>query len=74
MSNKHKLPFEKGNFVIMLVGIGLLMLGFFIMTLDQQTYGFGMLGITIGPIIVFIGFMVEFFAIFYKPKNSKDSK
>ena len=52
----------------MLVGIGVLILGFFIMTLDKEVYGFGFLGLTLGPIIVMIGFIIEFFAIFYKKK------
>lgn len=48
----------------MLVGVFTLVLGFFIMTLDTEPYGFGFLGITLGPVIVFLGFIIEFFAIF----------
>ena len=68
MSNKEKLAFKKANYILMLVGIGILILGFFIMTLDKEVYGFGFLGLTLGPIIVMIGFIIEFFAIFYKKK------
>ena len=53
----------------MLVGISVLIVGFFIMTLDKEDYGFGFLGITLGPIIVMTGFIIEFFAIFYKSKK-----
>ncbi len=53
----------------MLTGIGVLIIGFFIMTLDKSDYGFGFLGITLGPIVVMVGFIIEFFAIFYKPKK-----
>lgn len=56
----------------MLVGIGTLLLGFIIMSLDEADYGFGFLGLTLGPIIVMIGFIIEFFAIMYKPKNNHD--
>jgi hypothetical protein len=69
MSNKDKLAFKKGNYVWMLVGIGILVIGFFIMTLDKEDYGFGFLGITLGPIVVMIGFIIEFFAIFHKSKK-----
>jgi hypothetical protein len=69
MSNKEKLAFTKVNYIIMLIGIALLSLGFFIMTLDNEPYGFGFLGITLGPVIVVIGFIVEFFAILYKAKK-----
>jgi len=69
MSNKEKLAFKKSNYILMLIGIGLLIIGFFIMTLDNEDYGFGFLGITLGPIVVMVGFIVEFFAIFYKSKK-----
>ena len=69
MSNKEKLAFKKANYILMLTGIGVLSVGFFIMTLDKEDYGFGFLGITLGPIIVMIGFVIEFFAIFYKSKK-----
>ena len=64
MSNKNKLSFGRKNYIIMLVGVFTLVLGFFIMTLDTEPYGFGFLGITLGPVIVFLGFIIEFFAIF----------
>lgn len=69
MSNKEKLAFKKANYILMLLGIGVLTIGFFIMTLDKEDYGFGFLGITLGPIVVMIGFIIEFFAIFYKSKK-----
>ena len=69
MSEKNNLPFGKMNYLIMLIGILALILGFYIMTLDDEQYGFGFLGITLGPIIVFLGFIIEFFAIFYRSKS-----
>ena len=69
MENKNKLAFKKINYIIMLVGIGLLALGFYIMTLDKEVYGFGIMGLTLGPIIVMLGFLTEFVAIFYKSKE-----
>lgn len=69
MSNKEKLAFKKANYILMLIGIGVLVIGFFIMTLDKEDYGFGFLGITLGPIVVMAGFIIEFFAIFYKSKK-----
>lgn len=68
MDNKEQLPFGRKNYILMLVGIGILILGFTLMSLDDQEYGFGFLGITLGPITVMIGFIVEFFAILSKPE------
>ncbi len=71
MDNKQKLAFTKINYVIMLAGIGVLIIGFIVMSLDKETYGFGFLGLTLGPILVVIGFIIQFFAILYKPKKNK---
>lgn len=68
---ESNLPFQRGNYLIMLVGLSCLILGFTIMSLDNQPHGFGFLGITLGPIIVMIGFIIEFFAIMYNPKNNQ---
>ncbi|UXP33847.1 DUF3098 domain-containing protein [Reichenbachiella agarivorans] len=70
MSN-NKLAFSKINYIIMLIGIAVLVLGFFIMTLDTEPYGFGFLGLTLGPIVVILGFVIEFVAILYKAKQDQ---
>jgi hypothetical protein len=71
MDNKNRLAFGKQNYVLMLAGIGLLIIGFFVMSADDQTFGFGTLGLTIGPMIVLAGFVVQFFAILRKPGAQK---
>ncbi len=53
----------------MLAGIVILAVGFFIMTLDKEQYGLGFMGITLGPIVVMAGFIVELFAIMVKDKT-----
>ncbi len=67
----NKLPFGKKNYQLMIVGVILLMLGFSIMAMDKDPYGFGFLGITLSPIIVMAGFIVEIFAILYTPTKDK---
>jgi hypothetical protein len=69
MENKNRLAFGRKNYILMLAGIALLAIGFIIMTLDKEQYGLGFLGITLGPIIVFAGFVVELFAIMVKDKT-----
>ncbi|MBC3786001.1 DUF3098 domain-containing protein [Spirosoma utsteinense] len=61
------LPFGRRNYTLMLLGIGVILLGFFIMSLDKEEFGFGFLGLTLGPIVVMGGFMLEFFAILARP-------
>ena len=66
MTNKEKLPFGKANYSIMLAGIAVILIGLFIMSLDKEEFGFGFLGLTLGPIVVLAGFTIEFFAILRK--------
>ncbi len=71
MNKQSKLVFTRQNYLLMFVGIGLIIVGLILMSLETAPYGFGTLGLTLGPIVIMAGFIVEFFAIFYKPK-SKD--
>jgi hypothetical protein len=66
-----KLILGKKNYMILLVGVAVLALGLIIMTLDKEEYGFGFLGLTLGPIVVMISFIIPFFAIFAKAEPAK---
>ncbi len=70
MSNKG-LPFGRKNYLIMLVGLAVLIIGFIVMSMDSEPYGFGFLGLTLGPIIVMTGFVIQFFAILHNPHKDK---
>lgn len=65
------MPFGRKNYRLMLIGLGVLILGFVIMTLDTEPHGFGFLGLTLGPILVFAGFIIEIFAILKNPEETK---
>lgn len=64
-----KLPFGRKNYQLMIIGLAVLVVGFTIMSLDSQPHGFGFLGLTLGPMIVLAGFIVELFAILRKPSD-----
>lgn len=74
MENKSKLAFGKKNYILMLVGIVVLIVGFIIMTLDNKQYGLGFMGITLGPIVVMAGFVIELFAIMVKDKTHENTQ
>ena len=69
-NNKTNLPFASSNYTTMLIGLAVILGGFLIMTLDTEEFGFGMLGLTIGPLVTITGFVIEFWAILRKPTNS----
>lgn len=65
-----KLVFGKINYIILIIGLAVLVTGFIIMNLDKEPYGFGFLGLTLGPIVVALGFAIQFVAILYKDKSN----
>lgn len=68
MSDNKPLMFARSNYLIMLAGIGSILLGFIVMTMETAPYGFGPLGLTVGPGLILLGFMVEIYAILHKEK------
>ena len=66
---ENKLPFSKKNYQFMIAGIATLVIGFTIMSIDKEPFGFGFLGLTLGPIVVMAGFIIGIFAIVYTPKK-----
>lgn len=64
---ESKLPFGKKNYQLMIAGVLTLIVGFIIMSLDSEQHGFGFLGLTLGPIVVMAGFMIEIYAILHRP-------
>lgn len=71
MSDNNQLPFKKENYILMLIGLAILVVGLVLMSLDGEEFGFGFMGLTLGPIIVTIGFAFQFYAILKKSKSDK---
>lgn len=68
-NNKNNLPLNSTSVKILVIGILTMFIGFFVMTLDKEPFGFGFLGITLGPILVLIGVIVPIFSLFSKNSN-----
>jgi uncharacterized membrane protein len=69
------MPFGKQNYIIVLIGIALIALGFILMigggSNDPDVFNetmFNFQRITLAPILVLAGFVVEIVAIFWKKK------
>lgn len=68
--------FGKENYILMLVGVGLIILGFILMTgggsKDPNVFNMEMFSfrrITLAPIMILVGFGVEIVAIMKRPKD-----
>ena len=77
IDNQEVMPFGKQNFIIVLIGIALIALGFILMigggsdnpdVFNEKMFDFQ--HITLAPILVLAGFVVEIVAIFWKGNNS----
>ena len=65
----ERMPFGKKNYQWMIIGLVTLVVGFVIMSIDKEPYGFGFLGLTLGPIVVMGGFIIEIYAILTKSEK-----
>jgi uncharacterized membrane protein len=80
-TSKRKPPlFAKENYILMIIGVLLIVIGFVFMAGGAQSGNefdydeiYSPMRITIAPIIVVLGFIVEVVAVFYRSKNMKDS-
>lgn len=75
VENEKKLPFTKMNYILVLVGICLIALGMVLMigggSSDPDVFNdkmFNFQRITLSPILILAGFVVEIVAIFWKKK------
>jgi hypothetical protein len=62
--SQSNMPLGAKDIKILLLGIGIMLIGFFVMTLDKEEFGFGFLGITLGPILVLLGIIIPVFSLF----------
>jgi hypothetical protein len=75
MENQKEI-FGKKNYQIMFVGLAFIIAGFVLMsggdTGDETSFNpeiFNFQRITLAPILILTGFVIEVFAIMYKPKK-----
>lgn len=72
-ASKNVMPFGRKNYTVMLAGIAVILLGFFLMSIDSEPFGFGFLGLTLGPLTVMAGFGIQFWAIFLKDDSANEA-
>jgi len=76
---KNQFLFDKNNFKFVLIGLGLMILGFLLMiggkTTDPNVYNadelYSFRRITLAPILIILGLIVQIYAILLKPQTSE---
>lgn len=70
--------FHKQNYILVLVGLVLLGIGFLLMigggTDDPKVFNYALFDfqrLTLAPILILIGYVVEIFAILWRPKTKQ---
>ena len=76
IDNQKVMPFSKQNYILVLIGIALLVLGFILMigggSNDPDVFNekmFDFQHITLSTILILAGFVVEIVAIFWRDKK-----
>lgn len=76
VEGENKLPFTKMNYILVLVGVALIALGMILMigggSSDPDVFNekmFNFQRLTLSPILILLGFVVEIVAIFWKKKK-----
>ncbi len=74
------MPFSKQNYYLLLLGLFFIAAGFLLMTgggsEDSNVFNdemFNFRRLTLAPIMVLLGYIIEIFAIMYTPKKRKES-
>lgn len=62
--SQSNMPLGSRDIKILLAGIAIMVVGFIVMTLDKEEFGFGFLGLTLGPVLVLVGIVIPIFALF----------
>jgi len=75
--DKKQFAFSKKNYIILIIGLLLIVIGFLLMigggSDDPQVFNpaiFNFQRLTLAPIVILAGFVVEIFAIMWRPKSS----
>jgi len=75
--SKFVFAFNKTNYTILIAGLLILILGFLLMagggSDDPEVFSdalFGFRRLTLAPILILLGYIIEIFAIMYRPKVS----
>ena len=75
MMDKQKLAFDKSNFILLVVGMAIIILGFLLMTGPGSTEGyfepdiFSVRRVKVAPAVCLFGFVFMIYGILRKPKK-----
>lgn len=75
MSDKQQFAFDKGNFILLAIGMAIIIIGFLLMTGPSSSETvfepdiFSARRIKVAPVVCLFGFLFMIYAVLRKPKN-----
>ncbi len=64
--------FSRANYLLLLVGLVIIAVGYIIMRMENEVDGF--ISLYIAPILILGGYLEIMYAIFYQPKDRSESE
>jgi hypothetical protein len=64
-----KMVFVRKNYVLLLVGLGLVVVGYVIMRMENEVDGF--ISLYVAPLLILGGYLEVIYAIFYREKEAE---
>lgn len=71
ISGGHEMAFDKGNYILLIIGLSLVVVGFLAMYLDDKVYG--IISLYISPEVIVAGYVVVIFAILRPASDTESS-
>jgi uncharacterized membrane protein HdeD (DUF308 family) len=67
----RRMVFERRNYVLLLIGIALVVIGYTVMRLDNQVDGF--VSLYVAPLLLLAGYLEIIYAILWRPSRPAES-
>ena len=67
-----QMPFDRQNYLLLAGCVGLITLGYALMRMDNDAYGF--ISLYISPVILLVGYLGVFYAIMKRPHLENETK
>ena len=70
--DEKDMAFSRRNYMMMLIGVGIIILGFILMSGEEDKYGFVKTKLAVA--IAVLGFLFEIYAIMWRPKEEEETQ
>ena len=66
-ARRAQMPFGRANYLLILLGLGLVVVGYTIMRIENEMDGF--ISLYVAPLLILGGYLEIIYAVLYRPKD-----